>query len=210
MSAVETTAQWFVDIGAYDVLLPFILIFTITYGTLQKTKTVSTQKNINASIAGILGFLFTASIQLITALQNILVITTMVVIGGILSLILVGTVTGTNPKSQQTKKIGLFLGLITLSIIVVSIIPIPEWINTSILETVLSSTVFITLLVGGFIIWWITRNPQQQKKQTPAQRKQTQSQTPQQSSSQDSSNPVEPKNMTFKERRSADDIDDIR
>ena len=44
--------------GLSDVLLPFLLVFAITYAILHKTKIPSDKKNLQATLAFILGFMF--------------------------------------------------------------------------------------------------------------------------------------------------------
>ena len=44
--------------GFYSIVLPFILIFALTYAILEKTKLVGENKSIHVVIAAVFGFLF--------------------------------------------------------------------------------------------------------------------------------------------------------
>ena len=58
---------FFRELGVYDVLLPFILVFTITFAILERTKLFGTEKdsknvdhtkkNLNAMVAFVVAFL---------------------------------------------------------------------------------------------------------------------------------------------------------
>src|SRR3989338_1934156 len=59
------------DIGFYEVALPFLLVFTITFAILQKIKIFGpTGKNFNAVIAVVMAFLVVRTLLLIGILLN--------------------------------------------------------------------------------------------------------------------------------------------
>ncbi|VVB81193.1 Uncharacterised protein [uncultured archaeon] len=72
---------FFRDLGVYDVLLPFILVFTITFAILERTKLFGTEldskkephtkKNLNAMVAFVVAFLVVASSKLVQAITKI-------------------------------------------------------------------------------------------------------------------------------------------
>jgi hypothetical protein len=62
------------DLGFYDIILPFLLIFTITFGVLEKTRIFGVQDgkpktNINAMIAFVISLFFVATPRLVEAVQ---------------------------------------------------------------------------------------------------------------------------------------------
>jgi drug/metabolite transporter (DMT)-like permease len=100
MSAFRNALVFFDQLGVYDVVLPFLLIFTMVFAMLEKTKIFGvdekdgkkvTRKNLNAMIAFCVAFLVVASSQLV-ALINITIAKTMVLlVAGILFMILAGS-----------------------------------------------------------------------------------------------------------------------
>ncbi len=71
---------FFRELGVYDVLLPFILVFTITFAILERTKLFGTEKfkekdytkkNLNAMVAFVVAFLVVASSKLVSAITKI-------------------------------------------------------------------------------------------------------------------------------------------
>ncbi|MFH1210716.1 MAG: hypothetical protein V1645_02255 [archaeon] len=62
------------DLGFYDIILPFLLIFTIVFGVLEKTRVFGIQDgkpktNINAMIAFVMSLFFVATPRLVEAIQ---------------------------------------------------------------------------------------------------------------------------------------------
>lgn len=54
----QNLVYYFQTYGVLDVLLPFILVFTIVFAVMQKTKILGDKKNFNVVIALVLGLLF--------------------------------------------------------------------------------------------------------------------------------------------------------
>ncbi|MBI4440722.1 hypothetical protein HY639_01000 [Candidatus Woesearchaeota archaeon] len=74
-------------VGVYDVILPFLLVFTIVYAILDKTRVLGFEKvggetyprrNLNSMVAFVMGFLVVASSQLVAlineAMANVVVL----------------------------------------------------------------------------------------------------------------------------------------
>jgi len=91
-SVLRGIISFFVELGVYDVILPFILVFAIVFAILEKTKIFGvekidgddyTKKNINAMVAFVISFLVIASGKLVgilnKALGNIVILLMVVV-----------------------------------------------------------------------------------------------------------------------------------
>ena len=79
--------EFFQRLGIYDVVLPFLLVFTIVFAILEKTRVLGTEdiegkkytkKNLNAIVSFVVAFLVVASTRLVavinTALANIVLL----------------------------------------------------------------------------------------------------------------------------------------
>lgn len=71
--------EFFARLGVYDVVLPFLLVFTIVFAILEKTKLFGTEpaggqeytrKNLNALTAFVIAFLVVASSRLVAAINE--------------------------------------------------------------------------------------------------------------------------------------------
>lgn len=87
-------------VGIYDVVLPFILVFTIIFAILEKTKIFGlekvgkeeyTKKNLNAMVAFVVSFLVVASSKLVAAINQALANVVLLLLVSISFLILIGS-----------------------------------------------------------------------------------------------------------------------
>ena len=79
MSAFGQVLVFLNNIGMYDVILPFLLVFTLVYAMLEKTKILGVEKvgdeqisrkNLNAMVAFVSGFFVIASTQLVAIINE--------------------------------------------------------------------------------------------------------------------------------------------
>ena len=87
------------NIGIYDVILPFLLIFTIVFAILEKTKILGlekvggkeyTKKNLNSMVAFVVAFLVIASTQLVSVINTVMANFVLLLILAVCFLMLVG------------------------------------------------------------------------------------------------------------------------
>lgn len=80
-SMLRGIIEFMADIGVYDVVLPFLLIFTVVFAILEKSRIFGTEKvdgeefskkNINAMVAFVIAFFVVASSQLVSILNKAL------------------------------------------------------------------------------------------------------------------------------------------
>ena len=92
--------NFFDKIGLFDVVLPFLLVFTIVFAILEKTKVLGTEeiegrrytkKNLNAIAAFTLAFLVVASSQLVEIITKVSSNAVIVLFLSVLFLLLVGS-----------------------------------------------------------------------------------------------------------------------
>lgn len=72
MPEIENILGLLVEIGLLDVILPFLLIFALTFGILQRNKVLGGKRNIDAMVAFCVGFLALAATSVLN-IVNILV-----------------------------------------------------------------------------------------------------------------------------------------
>ena len=155
------------DIGFFEVALPFLLVFTITFAILQKIKLFGEHgKNFNAVIAVVMAFLVvrqTAIVEVMNvflpkiSLLSLIIVVTLLLVGILLSKENVGF-TGTMGG------IGIILTLIGVAIAFVSStgalgISFPSWLNI----TGSDRNFLIGLLLFFLFFFYITSGEQGQK-----------------------------------------------
>ncbi len=90
-----TVIQTWQDVGVFGVLLPFLLIFTISFAILQKSKILGdAHKNLNVIVSAVLGLLFLQNIYLVGLVQTFLPKIGMALLFFIMFLLLMGTFMG--------------------------------------------------------------------------------------------------------------------
>jgi len=95
------------NIGFYDVILPFILVYVIIFAILEKSKIFSNSdgsdknqvKNVNSIIAFVFGLFVVASIQTVKYLQSFIMYAVIVIIFILVVLILLGFIFGDDYKN---------------------------------------------------------------------------------------------------------------
>ena len=92
--------EFFDKIGLFDVVLPFLLVFTIVFAILEKTKVLGTEeiegrkytkKNLNAIAAFVIAFLVVASSELVHIITQVSANAVVVLFLAVLFLLLVGS-----------------------------------------------------------------------------------------------------------------------
>lgn len=90
MSTLSNAIQFFRDFGLFDVILPFLLVFTLVFALLEKSRIFGVEsdnktpkKNLNAMVAFTIGFLVIATNAVVntinTALPQIVLLLTLIV-----------------------------------------------------------------------------------------------------------------------------------
>lgn len=102
-SAFRGVIDFFGEIGIYDIVLPFLLVFTIVFAILEKTKVLGiekiegkeiTKKNLNSMVAFVVAFLVIASTQLVAVINQVMANVVLLLILGVCFLLLVGVFFG--------------------------------------------------------------------------------------------------------------------
>ena len=92
--------DFFANIGVFDVVLPFLLVFTIVFALLERTKVFGiekiegkeyTKKNLNSAAAFVIAFLVVASSELVEIITEVSSKFVVLLFGIVLFLLLVGS-----------------------------------------------------------------------------------------------------------------------
>lgn len=95
-------ASW-QEIGVFGVLLPFVLVFALSFAVLQKTKILGDHKNLNVIVSLVLGLLFLQNVYLVEKIQLFLPNVSFAVLVLLALLLLVGVFAG-DKLSEWTKE----------------------------------------------------------------------------------------------------------
>ena len=172
-SVLAGTIAFFFFFCVYDVVLPFILVFTLFFAFLEKSKLLGeevirdsdgkehtfTRKNFNAMIAFSVAFFVVASAQLVRIISEIMANTVIILVTGLCFMLALGiTHTGKDEFKLPDPWKKWFWGVSAAGILLIlfnalgwlnSIYAflVRNWNNTQV------ATVIMVLVFVGFIIW---------------------------------------------------------
>lgn len=170
------TIAFMAKIGVYDVVLPFILVFTLFFAFLEKSKVLGievvkdakgkehrfTRKNLNAIIAFSAAFFVVASAQLVRIVSEVIANTVILLVSGLCFMLAVG-ITHTGDEEFDLDKLGkgwkvAFWTVSGLGIILILFNAL-GWLD-AIYQFLLRSwdsaavaTILMILIFVGFMVW---------------------------------------------------------
>ncbi len=171
-TAFREIIDFFDKIGIYDVVLPFLLVFTIVFAILEKTKVLGveeidgkkyTKKNINAMVAFIIAFLVVASTKLVQVINEALANIVLLLLLSVGFLMLVGSFYSDKEFSLE-QSAGWAKFFITIMFLGISLIFInalgwlePAWnyVVANWNQTVVSAFILLALVIG--VVFFVTR-----------------------------------------------------
>jgi hypothetical protein len=177
MSVFRESLVFFDTVGLYDVVLPFLLVFTLVFGTLEKSKIFGTEKNhegkgpysrknLNAMVAFCTAFFVVASAQLVSLINIFVARVALVLVIIIMFMLLVAAMHG-EQKEEGFKLEGPWIKFLTFVIFGAVVLIFldglgwlaPAWAYaTSYWDSNLMSTIFLFGIVALFI-WYVTGSP---------------------------------------------------
>ncbi|MFQ5475167.1 MAG: hypothetical protein ACE5DM_04990 [Candidatus Nanoarchaeia archaeon] len=175
MAFYHGMAQFMVDVGFMDVVLPFMFIFTILFAILQKSKVLGSRNgrpksNFNAMFAFVVSFFFIASLARVQLLTYIVTRLAVVIVAIICFLLITGMFSGSEGSFLKYKWLMAFLFIIVLWIFGTGL----GWISfddLGILGEWLFHPVTVLAVVFILILYLIIREPSKAGEAKPAEKK---------------------------------------
>lgn len=182
MSVFGDSVAFLVKLGIYDIILPFLLVFTLVFAILEKTKILGTEtkdkqemtkKNLNAMVAFVMGFFVVASTQIVAVINKSLSQIFLLLLLIICFLMVAGSF------HQQTKE-GYFLDksspyrniflVITFVAIIAIFMNALGWLDTiyNFLKnnwntSYVAAVIFVAVIIG--FMAWIMHEPKEKKEE---------------------------------------------
>ena len=160
-------------LGVYDVVLPFLLVFTIVFAIFEKTKILGidklegkeyTKKNLNAMVAFVIAFLVIASTRLVAVINNVMANIILLLILAICFLLLVGVFFSDKQFSleQEPGWRKFFMVLMFIGIVIIFLNAL-DWLGPlfdffTLWDAEETVTAIFFLIILGFI-WFIVHEP---------------------------------------------------
>lgn len=176
-TAFRKAIGFLVDLGIYDVILPFLLVFTIVFAILEKTKILGvekiegreyTKKNLNAITAFAIAFLVIASTQLVAVINQTMAHIVLLLLLALAFLLLVGIFFGSKeftlesyPGWTKFFMVLMFIGIVVIFLNALDWLKYPLYLIMN-AGTAWGASLLLLIIIIGFI-WFITKEPAPKK-----------------------------------------------
>jgi len=180
MSWLGGVIEFLGELGLYDIVLPFLLIFTITFAILEKTRILGEEeiggkkyprKNLDAMVALVVGLVIVTATQLVAFINQFLAIAALVMVIGIGFLLMVGVFYNPEEGKKQLLEDG-WIKAFTVIIFIATILIILHaagvlddaynWVATNIGGEIVGSIIFLAVMIG--LVAFIVKSPSIEKK----------------------------------------------
>ncbi|MBT4651033.1 hypothetical protein HOC13_00760 [Candidatus Woesearchaeota archaeon] len=165
-------------LGVYDVILPFLLVFTIMFAILEKTKvlglekiegTETTKKNLNSMVAFVTAFLVIASTKLVALINETIANVALLLILSVSFMILAGVFFGSKEFTLESYPgwTKFFMVLMFIGVVVIFLNAL-DWLQYALAIFVYwdaqwAATIILLAVIGGFM-WYVVHEPNPKSK----------------------------------------------
>ncbi|MBW2983878.1 hypothetical protein KY361_02085 [Candidatus Woesearchaeota archaeon] len=176
VTAFRGILEFFEEIGVYDVVLPFLLVFSIVFAILEKTKVLGvekiegkefTKKNLDAMVAFVISFLVIASSRLVEIITTVSSHVVILLMASVLFLLLVGSFFkegGASVFLEGGWRI-FFMWLMFIGILLIFMNALGwldnfwGWVSEGTGGYAVGSIILIAIVI--FFMWFVVRSPEQ-------------------------------------------------
>ncbi|PLW79877.1 hypothetical protein C0585_05475 [Candidatus Woesearchaeota archaeon] len=174
--------EFFDKLGIYDVILPFLLVFTIVFAILEKSKILGmekigedtvTRKNLNSMVSFVIAFLVVASSELVRTINEAMANMVLLLMLSISFMLLVGSFhKGDEEFFLKDGYRTLFMVIIFIALVGIFLHAIHykgepfltyawDWLVDRWDTNAMGSVILILITVG--FMWWLTKDDQKIK-----------------------------------------------
>ena len=173
-STFRGVIEFFVRLGIYDVILPFLLVFTIVFAIMEKTRVLGveeiegnqyTRKNLNSMVAFVTAFLVVASSRLVAIINETMANMVLLLLLSVCFLMLIGSFMKETKEGvfldPKSKMFMVFVGIMFVGIILIFmnalgwLYPMWTYIVAHYDSTVVASILLVAIIVG--ILYGVNR-----------------------------------------------------
>lgn len=145
------------NIGVFDVVLPFFLIFAVAYSIFTTSKILGNDNKVKAIVSIIIGVLFVQNQYLVSILQSFIPNVAMFIIVLLMIFLVAGTFLGEKKEATGAYAIAAAIALIFV-LLALGGQPsgyLPSWLYYYFDDQTIATLVLVGVFVG--IIWFVTR-----------------------------------------------------
>ena len=144
-------------IGAYDVFLPFLLVFAIVFAVLEKTKVLGEKSNINVVVSFVIGLLLVAQSAVVEIINSFLPRVSLIIVVFLAFLLVISMIAGKEFHGLTSWGLGIAI-IVAMILLVVALNPTwPEFLTSADRDSILQ--IALPLMGAFVVIWLITGKP---------------------------------------------------
>ena len=177
VSAFRGVIEFFADIGIYDVVLPFLLVFTLIYAMLEKSRVLGTEdidgktytrRNLNSAVSFVIAFFVVASARIVGIINVALANIVLLLMVGFCFILVIGVFW--SGDKEVALKGGWFTFFMILSFVGVALIflhalgwlqAVWEWVVFGWSSAVVGSIILLVVILA--FMYFITKEPNRSK-----------------------------------------------
>ncbi len=185
-SPLQNAIDFLREFGLFDIVLPFLLVFTLVFAILEKTKVLGVEKdektpkkNLNAMVAFVFAMIVVATNKIVTTINMALPNVVLLLVVFVAFLLLVGLFSKTGEldfKERHPKYYSFFIFISVVTIFFIFLGSIntssgQSWLNfawdyvaNNFEGAAVSSLIFLVILIGA--IYWVIGNPKNQNQKS--------------------------------------------
>ena len=164
----QDAINYLLDIGFYDIFLPFLLIFAIIFAILEKTKILGADKaNINAIVAIVVDLLVVVQRGIVEIINLFLPRVSLIIVVILMGLLVIAMVAGKDFKGLKGTVLGVAIVIIIFAIILALTTPQTgswSWLTPADKDTLIR--IGVPLLIFILVIAMVTAKPKQPQKKS--------------------------------------------
>ncbi len=116
--SLAETVDYLVNLGVYDVLLPFLLIFAIMFAILEKTEILGRDKsNINVIVSVVIGLLLIVQKGIVEIINLFLPRVSLIIVVLLMGLLVISMLAGNTFKGLKGTTLGVAMVLVVIALI---------------------------------------------------------------------------------------------
>lgn len=177
--------DFFNELGIYDVILPFLLVFSIVFAILEKTKVLgyedkekkTTKKNLNSMVAFVIAFLVVGSTKLVAIINETMANIVLLILLAVAFLMLVGVFLGSEETKFEWKdpwmiffSLFMFIAIVAIFLNAIKTDAGESWldvifryVSANWSGNVVGSIILMIVVIG--FMWFVTKGPKEKKKE---------------------------------------------
>ena len=152
--------DYLVDIGVYEVFLPFLLIFAIIFAILEKTKILGADKsNINAIVAVVVGLLVIVQTGIVEIINTFLPRISLIIVVILMGLLIIAMLAGKEFTGLKEGALGFGI-IVTIIAVILALTGTPgsaAWLTPADRDALLRIGIPLLIFLG--VIWFVMKGP---------------------------------------------------